>query len=749
MSIPLPPSRDSFANSFGDDRISAADVPLPPSNATFSERGTGKQNPQSVAEAWENLMRAVNKHDDEKVQNWKEDIDTLLVFAGLFSAVVTAFVIESYQWLDEDPADTTVALLTQISKQLGNPSMPFEDLSSSPFHASSLSIRVNTFWFLSLILSLASGLFALLGKQWLREHRRDIPTSSPGEALGLRQMRDRSLEIWGVPSFLAALPILLELALLLFFAGVVDLLWSLHRVPFIVVSIAVGVSVGLYSITTMLPVLTVLWGEIGDPRRRDSYDFDRIRAPSLRFVCPYKSPQARAAYALTAKLFYTLSIPKWLHKYTKHHKYVRLPRWQSLDLDIVKRFDRNPAVFLKFEEGTLKVYELAGLSWAYHTFRDNPALISCLETILETVPPSTTMSAVFQRWPWFMWTHVSSTEIRRVLKPVSVFSLLWEDYTSPSQYIDSSPWLTLPDILNSTPGIEFLYYQAWWKELVETHDMFTLLKSLSRFSKAHPERVFGVRFWFPFPLAERLWTNQDPFVRGQGIRLVRVYTKSWNAYPGVEEERDERMAFILVLAEHINRTEGIPSEILRRKRGHAFLHHIHNQIILHGLYRSHPVLDIPERRSNLMKEWRQAMQKAKEIGNLPEDYFAPIPETPNTEPEDNFPLSLVRSSSPALTEDTAVVEWRNTPDLPHLADSVGANSDPLDEAKPPIPPDEDDAEPRPIKDVHPTTSEHLQTPNHDPKDHVATIDDRLSGHQNSRAQSGVGIPESRTQTEKL
>ncbi|KAF9257480.1 hypothetical protein L218DRAFT_879369, partial [Marasmius fiardii PR-910] len=44
-------------------------------------------------------------------QGYKEDIVTLLVFGGLFSAVVTPFTIESYQWLQEDPADTSAALL--------------------------------------------------------------------------------------------------------------------------------------------------------------------------------------------------------------------------------------------------------------------------------------------------------------------------------------------------------------------------------------------------------------------------------------------------------------------------------------------------------------------------------------------------------------------------------------------------------------------------------------------------------------
>ncbi|EEB89965.1 hypothetical protein MPER_11889 [Moniliophthora perniciosa FA553] len=77
-----------------------------------------KRREHTVQQSWEKLMAEVEQYDDGMVKNWKEDIDTLLVFAGLFSAVVTAFLIESYQWLSEDPADTTGALLTQISMQL-------------------------------------------------------------------------------------------------------------------------------------------------------------------------------------------------------------------------------------------------------------------------------------------------------------------------------------------------------------------------------------------------------------------------------------------------------------------------------------------------------------------------------------------------------------------------------------------------------------------------------------------------------
>ncbi|EEB98005.1 hypothetical protein MPER_02568 [Moniliophthora perniciosa FA553] len=81
-------------------------------------------------ESWERMLKEVSRHDEDMVKGWRDDIDTLLVFAGLFSAVVTAFVIESYQWLDEDPADTTVTLLTylitiQASGSQATPLEPF------------------------------------------------------------------------------------------------------------------------------------------------------------------------------------------------------------------------------------------------------------------------------------------------------------------------------------------------------------------------------------------------------------------------------------------------------------------------------------------------------------------------------------------------------------------------------------------------------------------------------------------------
>ncbi|KAF9257478.1 hypothetical protein L218DRAFT_879382, partial [Marasmius fiardii PR-910] len=149
-----------------------------------------------LQKSWDVLMKAIDTREDEQVEGYKDDIDTLLVFAGLFSAVVTAFTIESYQWLQEDPADTsaallnsTVILLMQIAQQSSQSSSPSTITPPSqplPFTASASVVRINTFWFLSLTLALVDALFGLLCKQWLREHKRQTNTQTPGQALALR-----------------------------------------------------------------------------------------------------------------------------------------------------------------------------------------------------------------------------------------------------------------------------------------------------------------------------------------------------------------------------------------------------------------------------------------------------------------------------------------------------------------------------------------------------------------------------------
>ncbi|KAI9467267.1 hypothetical protein BJY52DRAFT_1079426, partial [Lactarius psammicola] len=67
---------------------------------------------------WSLYLDEVEKVDKGVTESWKGDTEGIIVFTGLFSATVAAFIVESYKKLSPDSGDTTNALLTQLSVQL-------------------------------------------------------------------------------------------------------------------------------------------------------------------------------------------------------------------------------------------------------------------------------------------------------------------------------------------------------------------------------------------------------------------------------------------------------------------------------------------------------------------------------------------------------------------------------------------------------------------------------------------------------
>ncbi|KAF9255662.1 hypothetical protein L218DRAFT_883589, partial [Marasmius fiardii PR-910] len=263
----------------------------------------------TIEKSWEEIEKRLDTLDDDLVAGYKDDIDTLLVFTGLFSAVVTAFIVESYKWLQVDPADSTVALLnTTVGLLMGiaqrnSTESPFLSFDPSPhFTPSSSVVRINTFWFLSLTLALVDALFGLLCKQWLRAHQQQTNTRTPGQALALRWLRSQSFEHWHVPKILASLPMILEMALFLFFAGLLELLWNQHPIPFAFSLSVVGVAVVFYLITATLPGLDIIWQALESPpifslhHHMHKEGFPHL--PNISLICPYRSPQSWLAFQL-------------------------------------------------------------------------------------------------------------------------------------------------------------------------------------------------------------------------------------------------------------------------------------------------------------------------------------------------------------------------------------------------------------------------------------------------------------------
>ncbi|TDL27673.1 hypothetical protein BD410DRAFT_685394, partial [Rickenella mellea] len=133
---------------------------------------SGQRSKEPSDQMWSLYVDEAKRFDRALVESWKGEMDGILIFAGLFSASVTAFIVESYKKLSPDSGDTTVALLTQISSQLAGTwdGIPDPSLSNDTFQPTSSAVFVNTMWFFSLTLALACALSATLVQQWARNY---------------------------------------------------------------------------------------------------------------------------------------------------------------------------------------------------------------------------------------------------------------------------------------------------------------------------------------------------------------------------------------------------------------------------------------------------------------------------------------------------------------------------------------------------------------------------------------------------
>ncbi len=113
---------------------------------------------------------------------------------------------------------------------------------------------VNGLWFTSLSLSLTTALGAVLVKQWLHQYI-SLPSGTPRDRSRIRQYRYAGFEKWQVPTIIGLLPVLMHVALAIFFVGLFLFLLPLSRPIAAVVGITAAVVYVAYVVTNILPLL--------------------------------------------------------------------------------------------------------------------------------------------------------------------------------------------------------------------------------------------------------------------------------------------------------------------------------------------------------------------------------------------------------------------------------------------------------------------------------------------------------------
>ncbi|KAI9432113.1 hypothetical protein H4582DRAFT_1128922 [Lactarius indigo] len=257
-------------------------------------RATARENSEN--EMWSGYMEEADKYDTLATDLWKYNADGVLVFAGLLSATVAAFIIESYKKLSPDSGNQTVYLLGQISQQLA--AFPPNGTSFPPtpypeYYPSLSIILVNSLWLLSLVSSIASAVVAALIQSWTRRYTLlpQIP-SVPRDRARVRYYSFLGVSAYHMSRATEAGAMLLHLSVFLFFAGLVIFFFTIFKPVAVVVSTCVGFFGFVYLVLTILPL------------------FDHR--------CPYHTPMTNICwyYWHTSLVFFglcTRRLLRWLH----------------------------------------------------------------------------------------------------------------------------------------------------------------------------------------------------------------------------------------------------------------------------------------------------------------------------------------------------------------------------------------------------------------------------------------------------
>jgi hypothetical protein len=182
--------------------------------------------------------------------------------AGLFSAILTAFVVPKIQDLKVDPADQSAYyqnqaayMLSGISQQLAsvNPQIPSNYTPYPTFHATASDRRVNIYWLISLVCSLSAALLATLVQQWARAYMRIFQQSrNPLKAARIRLFLFEGAK--RLPSVAEFVPGLIHISLILFLWGLGDIILYIDKTVFIATVVPILVCVCLYLYCVFVPI---------------------------------------------------------------------------------------------------------------------------------------------------------------------------------------------------------------------------------------------------------------------------------------------------------------------------------------------------------------------------------------------------------------------------------------------------------------------------------------------------------------
>ncbi|KAH7098901.1 hypothetical protein BKA62DRAFT_758936 [Auriculariales sp. MPI-PUGE-AT-0066] len=213
------------------------------------------------ARVWRVYRDRVTDLDDDLLDGWHKTLDVLLIFMGLFSAVATAFIVETSKRLQPDFTEITAKAVIALLSQSNNASSVTPALPSLESGDPDTRARwISGIWFVSLTLALLDALLVILTKQWLVDYtsKQRQPAACAQQWAWRHYAFRQGLDRWGISVFISILFVILYAALYFFLTGLLVFLFQLDtRICIIPTAITAIVSI-FHLATTIAPLW---WGD--------------------------------------------------------------------------------------------------------------------------------------------------------------------------------------------------------------------------------------------------------------------------------------------------------------------------------------------------------------------------------------------------------------------------------------------------------------------------------------------------------
>ncbi|KAJ7784606.1 hypothetical protein B0H16DRAFT_1784310 [Mycena metata] len=223
------------------------------------------QVPASSSSAWNPLLRSTLSSIEPTVARWRGGMDTLLIFVGLFSAIVTAFYVDSTSGLQPDNSARTnelLANLTDIVIAISKVEPSSLNIAPPvPFHPDPGTLRLNVYWSLSLVLSVSLAALAVMFRGFLERLTRSEHLHATKKLTDVCARWEEAQRV--LAPMVESLPQLMVIPVALFILGLLDSLVSsasAQTSPSIPILIAGGLSSMFIAAVALVLLYVVLDG---------------------------------------------------------------------------------------------------------------------------------------------------------------------------------------------------------------------------------------------------------------------------------------------------------------------------------------------------------------------------------------------------------------------------------------------------------------------------------------------------------